>query len=100
MKKYRYTVSQIIEVLEEVDTGMQVEEICLQHDISSATYYSRKFKSGGIKPFKELEEKNAKLKMMFVDVSLKNNAIKELVAKKGWWHQRNGSATVSELMRD
>ncbi|GFD73725.1 hypothetical protein KUL113_31450 [Tenacibaculum sp. KUL113] len=37
-----------------------------------------------VKQLKELEEENAKLKKMFADVGLENNAIKELVAKKGW----------------
>ena len=36
MKKSRYTESQIIGVLKEVDVGMKVEEVCRQHDISSA----------------------------------------------------------------
>jgi len=35
-----------------------------------------------VKRLKELEEENAKLKKMFADVSLENNAIKELVAKR------------------
>ena len=48
-----------------------------------------------IKRLKELEEENAKLRKMFADVSLENNAIKELVAKKGWRQQRNESALAS-----
>jgi putative transposase len=89
MKKSRYTESQIIGVLKEVDAGRKVEEVCRQHGISSATYYNWKSKYGGmeasdVKRLKELEEENAKLKKMFADVSLENNAIKALVAKKGW----------------
>ena len=89
MKKSRYTESQIIGVLKEVDAGRKVEEVCRQHGISSATYYNWKSKYGGmeasdVKRLKELEEENAKLKKMFADVRLENNAIKELVAKKGW----------------
>ena len=38
MKKSRYTETQIIAVLKEVDTGRKVEEVCRQHGISSATY--------------------------------------------------------------
>lgn len=89
MKKSRYTESQIIGVLKEVDAGRKVEEVCRQHGISSATYYNWKSRYGGmeasdVKRLKELEEENAKLKKMFADVSLENNAIKELVAKKDW----------------
>ena len=54
MKKSRYTGSQIIAVLKEVDVE------------------------------RKIEEGNAKLKNMFADVSLKNNVIKKIVAKKGW----------------
>lgn len=75
--------------LKEIDAGMKFEEVCRQHGISSATYYNWKSKYGGmeasdVKRLKGLEEENAKLKKMFADVSLENNAIKELVAKKGW----------------
>tara|TARA_B100001063_G_scaffold115556_1_gene107934 strand:- start:6460 stop:6729 length:270 start_codon:yes stop_codon:yes gene_type:complete len=89
MKKSRFTESQIIAVLKEVDAGKKVEEVCRQHGISSATYYSWKSKYGGmetsdVKQLKELEEENAKLKKMFPNVSLENHAIKELFAKKGW----------------
>ena len=68
---------------------MKVEDVCRQHDISSATYYNWKSKYGGmeasdVKRLQELEEENAKLKKMFADFSLENNAIKEPVAKKGW----------------
>jgi putative transposase len=47
MKKSHYTESQIIGVLKEVDANMKVEEVCRQHDISSATYYNLKPKWHG-----------------------------------------------------
>ena len=89
MKKSRFTESQIIAVLKEVDAGKKVEEACRQHGISNATYYNWKSKYGGMEAFdverlKGLEEENAELKKMFEDVSLENHAIKELFAKKIW----------------
>lgn len=40
MKKSRYTESQIIGVLKEVDAAVKVEEVCRQQGISSTTYYN------------------------------------------------------------
>ena len=89
MKKSRFTESQIIAVLKEVDAGKKVEEACRQHGISNATYYNWKSKYGGMEAFdverlKGLEEENAELKKMFADVSLENHAIKEHFEKKIW----------------
>src|SRR5690606_12710850 len=89
MKKSRFTESQIFSILKEVDAGMKVEAVCRKHGISNATYYNWKAKYGGmdtseLKRMRELEEENAKLKKMFADVSLQNQAMKELFAKKGW----------------
>jgi len=89
MKKSKFTDTQIISLLREVESGMKVEEICREHGISSATYYKWKSKFGGmdaseLKRIRELEEENAKLKRMYADVSLENLAMKDLFSKKGW----------------
>ena len=86
MKKSRFSETQIISILKQADAGMKVEEICRKHGISNATYYTWKSKYGGleasdIKRQRELEEKNAKLKKMFADVSLENHTIKALFTK-------------------
>ena len=86
MKKSRYTESQIIGVLKEVDAGMKVEEVCRQHGISSATYYNWKSKYGGmeasdVKRLKELEEENRRLKQMYADLSLKAQMQEDIIKK-------------------
>ncbi len=88
MKKSKFTDTQIISVLREVESGMKVEEVCRNHGISSATYYKWKSKLGGmdaseLKRIRELEEENTKLKRMYADVSLENMAMKDLFSKKG-----------------
>lgn len=89
MKKSRFTETQIFSILKEVDAGIKVETVCRKHGISNATYYNWKSKYGGmdtseLKRMRELEEEKAKLKKMFADVSLQNQAMKELFEKKGW----------------
>jgi putative transposase len=89
MKKSRFTESQIVSILKEADAGMKVEQICRKHGISNATYYNWKSKYGGmeasdVKRLKELEDENARLKKMFADLSLEHEAVKDLIAKKGW----------------
>ena len=89
MKKSRFSETQIVSILKEADAGLKVDDLCRQHGISSATYYSWKKKYGGmdaseIKRLKELEEENAKLKRMYADIALENTAMKDLISKKGW----------------
>ena len=58
-----------------------------RNGISQATYYQWKAKFGGmeasdIRRLKELEEENSKLKRMFANLSLENEALKDVIAKK------------------
>jgi putative transposase len=87
MRKSRFTESQIVKVLKEVEGGRSVTEVCRESGVSDATYYNWKAKYGGmeladIKRLKELEEENQKLKRMFADLSLKHEALKDIVEKK------------------
>ncbi len=55
--------------------------------ISETTYYNWKSKYGGmeasdIRRLKELEEENRRLKQMYADLSLENQALKDIVKKK------------------
>jgi len=87
MKKSRFTESQIVAILQEVESGMKVKDLCRKHGISDATYNNWKAKYGGmsiseLKRTKELEAENAKLKRMYADLALENRAVKDLIEKK------------------
>ena len=87
MKKNKFSESQILNILKEQETGLKVSEICRKHGISDATFFNWKNRYGGmtlseVKRVKELEEENARLKRMYANLSLENDAIKDLLAKK------------------
>ena len=63
MKKSRYSETQIVKVLKEVETGKLVKDVCREYGISDATYYNWKAKYGGmeasdVKRLKELKTEN------------------------------------------
>ena len=87
MKKSRYTESQIIKVLNEVEGGRKIKDICREYGISDATYYNWKSKYGGmtasdIRRLKDLEDENRRLKRMYADLSLQHEALKDVIEKK------------------
>lgn len=87
MRKSRFTESQILKILKEVEGGRKVADVCREYGVSQATYYSWKSKYGGmeasdVRRLKELEEENRKLKRMFANLSLENEALKDVIAKK------------------
>jgi putative transposase len=87
MKKSRFTESQIVSILKEADAGAKVKEVCRRHGISDATYYNWKSRYGGmqasdLKRLKEMEAELSKLKRMFADLSMENDALKDLIEKK------------------
>jgi len=49
MKRSKFTETQIIRILKEVEGGRTVKEVCRDYGMSDATYYNWKAKYGGIK---------------------------------------------------
>ena len=87
MKRSRFTESQIVRILKEVESGKLVKEVCREYGMSDATYYNWKAKYGGmevsdIKRLKELEDENRRLKQMYADLSLENRVLKDVIKKK------------------
>ena len=87
LKKSRYTESQIVKILKEVEGGRLVKEVCREYSVSDATYYNWKAKYGGmeasdIKRLKDLEDENRRLKSMFAELSLEHRILKDIIEKK------------------
>ena len=87
MRKSRFTESQIVKTLKQVEGGRTVKEVCRELGISEATYFNWKSKYGGmeaadIRRLKELTEENSRLKRMYADLALENTALKDVIAKK------------------
>jgi len=87
LRRSRFTETQIVAILAEADAGMPATEVCRKHGISGNTFYNWKKKYGGmgvpeVRRLKELEIENSRLKRMYSDLSLENDALKELITKK------------------
>ncbi len=87
MRKSKYTEKQIIEILKEIENGSPVIETLREKGVSKDTYYKWKRKysgmeSGDVKKLRELEKENAKLKKMYADMALMNEALKDVIEKK------------------
>ena len=77
MKKKRHKTEEIIRIIRKADGDQTVEEVCREEHICVQTFYRWRRKYGRVemteaKRFKEMANKNSKLKNMFADEMLKN----------------------------
>lgn len=87
MKTTQFTEAQIVSILKQHESGLKVTEIARANGISEKTFYRWRAKYGGLeindlKRLKELEAENSKLKRMYTDLALLNDALKDLIEKK------------------
>jgi putative transposase len=87
MKAKKFTEEQIIGVLNQLDRGTPVKELCRQHGIVQGTIYRWKAKYGGMqvseaKKLKVLEMENSRLKRLVADLTLDNQILKDVNSKK------------------
>lgn len=87
MKKARFSESQIIAILKEVESGISIGDVCRKHGVGESTIYAWRNKFGGmteseLKRLKQLEEENRRLKHMYAELSLDHHLLKDIVEKK------------------
>lgn len=86
MKGKRYREEQIIRILDEVEAGKPVAEVCRAYNVSEATIYRWRRRYRGmdeaqLRRLKELETENGRLKKIVAQQVLDIDALKELLGK-------------------
>ena len=87
MKRKSLTEEQIITILKEHEAGSSVVDLARHHGVAENTIYRWKSKYGGMevsdaKRLRALEAENSKLKRLYTDAMLDNQALREINAKK------------------
>lgn len=87
MKRKRFNEEQIINALKEAESGLSASDVCRKYGISDATFYNWRRKYGGMeisdaKKLRQLEEENRRLKHLVADLTLDNQMLKAVNAKK------------------
>lgn len=87
MKRSKFSESQIVFAIKQVETGTPLSEVSRKMGISEATYYNWKKKYGGLgvselRRLKNLEEENSQLKKLVADLSLDKQILQDVLKKK------------------
>lgn len=87
MKKTKFTESQILNILKELESGVKVSDLSRKHGVSEATIYNWRSKYSGmelseLKRLRELEQENARLKRIVADQQLDIQILKDVNSKK------------------
>jgi putative transposase len=86
MKRRRFSEEQVVQILQELEGGKSVEEICREYNVARSTVYLWRKKYGGLdkpllKKLKQLEKENARLKKIVAQQVLDLDSMKDLLGK-------------------
>jgi putative transposase len=89
MRKSRFTETQIVSILKEHDAGATFVELGRRHGVHPNTVAAWKSKYGGMESSelaraRAIEDENARMRRIIANLSLENDAMKELIAKNSW----------------
>lgn len=86
MKRSKFTESQIVFAIKQVETGTHLNEVCRKMGVSAATFYDWKKKYDGLgvselRRLKNLEDENSQLKKLVTDLSLDKQILQDVLKK-------------------
>ena len=86
MKRRRFSEEQVVQILQELEGGKSVEEICREYNVARSTVYLWRKKYGGLdkpllKKLKQLEKENARLKKIVAQQVLDLDSLKDLLGE-------------------
>ena len=88
MRRSRFTDEQIIQIFE-AEAGAGTMELCRRYGIAKQTFYAWRAKYRGLgvseaQRLRQLEDENRRLKHLVADLTLDNQALRAVLAKKPW----------------
>lgn len=89
MRKSRFTEAQIVDIVREYDAGVSVKELSRRHGIHANTIRLWKSKYAGmdvsdVVRLKQLEAENTQMHRIIARLTLKVDAMDDLIRKNGW----------------
>jgi putative transposase len=89
MRKSRFTETQIVSILKEHDAGASFVELGRRHGVHPNTISAWKAKYGGMESSelaraRAVEDENSRMRRIIANLTLENDAMKQLIEKNSW----------------